>query len=738
MKYKSTYRLLLSYIFSYLLIFIVPFSMISMIFYFNSVKSLRAETELANINNLNNIKSMIDGRINELNNIGALISIDPKLSSYRVSKHEFRPEAIDEIEKYKNNSSIIDDLYLYYFNQDNLFSADGHMSIDTFLEYRSSLGESSWNSFTKTLHSIEYPSISTDIKPFGSSPTFLYPLPPGSVSSHGIVIMKLENTFFHNMINNILGSYDGNVFIFDQNDQPISTYSNNNSELTSTQIQDILNDETAIQELKIDKVNYSIVKVKSEMSNWSYVMALPTKQFFSKVSEFKTLMLLILLCIAVAASIFTIYVALKNFHPIQKMVDTINRTDKNYQFNNKNDLLNLSTAIENLYSEHDDLNNKYSKQEPLIRDQCLTTLLKGQTKTVNQSKELFDSLQLDFSGPQSFVVVTALSNEQLRDMDMKGLELAASQLLKSAKIYGVELINDKVMTFIINGKIKTNAEKNKFLSHFKELLTTETFSCIGIGKTYQGKNFINRSFIEASAAFEYGTANQKGDLVYFEEIKEQQETIWLPKTDLLKLTQSCKQGNTEVADEAINSLITWLQTNKAPIHLVKHMKYDIMNTIIKIASETGISLNLKNVYYQMDETNLQHFKKTLSDLTNEICAKISEKKEDQKNQLQLDILEYINNRYRDYDLSLENIAKDFNLSASYLSRFIKEETTQTFSQYVWELRLNEVKKQLIETALPIKDIISNVGYIDAPNFTRKFKKSVGLTPSEYRNIHSKT
>lgn len=708
----------------------------SLIFYYNSVNSLRDEIEISNINNLRNIKNIVDDRMKELNEIGALISYDPKLSPYRVSMNEFRPEAIDELKKYKENSAIIDELYLYYFNQNEIFSADGHMSVDTFLEYQSSLQIADKDFFTENLSNINIPIISTYVKPFDDNPAFVYPLPPGPVSSFGVVLMKLEDTFFKNMINNILGSYEGIVFIFDQNNEVIATYSNDSTKLNVVNVKSILDKNASISELTIDKVNYSILKVKSDTSNWSYVTALPTNQFFSKVSEFRTFMLLIFLFIVIVASILSIYIALRQYHPIEKMIDIVKRKDNTYPLSNKNELDNLRIIIENLYAKHEDLNNKFVKQEPLVRDQCLITLLQGHTKAVNQSKELFHSLNLHFTGDYSFVFVTSFSKEQLSDIDMRQLDLASSQLLQDARLYSVELINEKVIAYIINGNMNKKEEKKKFLSQFMQLLmANEKNLCIGVGKTYPGKESINRSFIEASAAFEHGTANQIRGVIHFEEIKEQQETMWLPKTHLLKLTQSCKQGNPKIANEAIKSLIAWL--SDAPIHLVKHMQYDIINTIIKTASETGISINLKKADYHFDVGSFKQFESDLAELAKEVCLEISQKKENQKNQLQIDILTYINNHFQDYALSLENMAQNFNLSASYLSRFIKDETQKTFSQYVWELRLAEVKKQLIETNSPIKEIISEVGYIDAPNFTRKFKNSVGLTPSEYRNIHSK-
>lgn len=739
MQKKANVRLSLSYIFSYLLIFIIPFSIMSLIFYHNSVKSLRTEIELSNINNLNNIKRLVDGRIKELNNIGALISIDQNLRPYRLAKYENLPEAIDEIMKYKQNSSIIEDIYLYYFHQPFIFTSNGHMSANTFLEYRAHVdtSEVDVSTFTDYLTTVEYPGIFTDFSLFGDSSYFVYPLPPGSFSNQGVVIMELEDHFFENMINNILGGYEGNVFILNEKNQLISAFSNNPLSLMNEEREEIFTTQKSIFEMTINDEHYSIVKVTSELSHWSFIMMMPTQQFFSKVSEFKTFMSLITVFIFVGAIGMAVYSALKTYEPIRRLVEIVLMKNSSLQFNTKSDLVNLSAVVENLYLEHVDLSNKYTKQEPLIRDQCLISLLNGSTNTYYQSSDLYESLQLDFSGPNSFVIVTAFSQEQLTDLDMQEIELAAKQFLSQGNIYGVELIQDKVTAYIVNGNIATKEEKAKFLSEFYNLLKNEHILCIGVGKTYQGVERIKRSFIEASAAFEYGKTHQIFDIVHFEEINDEQETIWLPKTYLLKLTQSCKQGNIEIAEEAVNSLIQWIQKNKIPGHLVQYMKYDIVNTVIKIASETGISLQIQKMYDSMDHSDIQTFQKNLMEIVEEICKKISKKKEDQKNKLQHDILEYIHNHFHDYNLSLESIAQKFNLSTSYLSRFIKEETSKTFSQYVWELRLETVKKQLVETDLPIKDIVTSVGYIDAPNFTRKFKQTVGMTPSEYRMIHSK-
>ncbi|UOK57850.1 hypothetical protein MGI18_26695 [Bacillus sp. OVS6] len=90
---KMTSRLLLQYIFSYLIIFFVPFSVMALILYHNSVSSIREEIELSNLHNLNHVKNLTDNRMQELSKIGTLISYDPNLTPYMIKMKENHPEA---------------------------------------------------------------------------------------------------------------------------------------------------------------------------------------------------------------------------------------------------------------------------------------------------------------------------------------------------------------------------------------------------------------------------------------------------------------------------------------------------------------------------------------------------------------------------------------------------------------------------------------------------------------------
>ncbi|EKN65219.1 AraC family transcriptional regulator [Neobacillus bataviensis LMG 21833] len=732
--FKVPSKLQLKYVLSYMLIFLVPFSTMAFIFYQNSVSSLRGEIELSNINNLNNIKTITDSRLKELAKTAQLISFNPKLSSYMIKKSEFQSEAIKQLEKYKENSSIITDINLFFQNQNMIYSSKGLMSSDIFLRNQTGVPNISLSQelLTNEIMKIDSPHVSTNVKLFSHHPVFLYPLSSGSGNPYGSLVFELDETFFQEMIRNTLGSFEGNVFILNQNHEVIVTYSNNkDSSLKSADILKITNNKSGISEIKINNVNYSISTVKSETSSWSFATVIPTKQFFSKVSKFKTFIFLVIAFIVFVTSIISIYISLRQYHPIKNLIEFVKGKDTAYQLTSKNEFDSLQKSIENMYTNHENLHERFAKQEPLLRDQCLMMLLQGQMKAAEHARDLFESFQLHFENPYSFVMVASCPTSQLSDLS--GL----SQILSDINVYEVELINDNVMAYIANCETDQLVAKQQFLERFEKwLLEHEATAIIGVGETYKGKEQINRSFIEASAAHERGKGNKKCGITSFIEIKESHESLWLPNEHLLKLSHSYKQGNAKIAKESITCLFTWLKQNHSSILLSKHMKYDIMNTIMKTITDMNLSYYLEKFYYLTEIDSLEQLEEKLALFTDDICQVINRNKETQKNELQSNIFKYIADHFDQYDLSLEKLAGEFNLSTSYLSRFIKEETSITFSQYVWELRLNEVKNQLAQTKLPVKEIISEVGYIDVPNFTRKFKSAVGITPGEYRKLNS--
>ncbi|WP_299095073.1 response regulator [uncultured Metabacillus sp.] len=84
------------------------------------------------------------------------------------------------------------------------------------------------------------------------------------------------------------------------------------------------------------------------------------------------------------------------------------------------------------------------------------------------------------------------------------------------------------------------------------------------------------------------------------------------------------------------------------------------------------------------------------------------------------------------DITLKVLAEEVYLNPTYLGRIFKEETGESFSSYLIKLRIEKAKQLLRNPALKIYEVCEQVGYNDPAHFTHVFKKSLGITPQEYK------
>ena len=97
----------------------------------------------------------------------------------------------------------------------------------------------------------------------------------------------------------------------------------------------------------------------------------------------------------------------------------------------------------------------------------------------------------------------------------------------------------------------------------------------------------------------------------------------------------------------------------------------------------------------------------------------------------IQMMSYINSHY-EQGLTLNQLAKEMNLNANYLSQVFKKETGKTFMKYITELRIDKAKEMLDSGEYSVSQIASNLGFNDYFYFLKTFKRVVGLTTKQYK------
>ncbi|HET9571553.1 MAG TPA: AraC family transcriptional regulator [Bacteroidales bacterium] len=148
---------------------------------------------------------------------------------------------------------------------------------------------------------------------------------------------------------------------------------------------------------------------------------------------------------------------------------------------------------------------------------------------------------------------------------------------------------------------------------------------------------------------------------------------------------------------------------------------EIFNTLSK-------NLSMNNIYYSI--TSLFHFlgsMKFLGEYRDSVVL-ISKKKD-----VIDDLIHYLHENI-EHKLTLISLAEQVGLSTSHLSLLFHKKTSYSPLQYLNHLRIQKACQLLDFTDMKINQISLKIGFEDALYFSRIFKKNIGLSPSEYREL----
>jgi two-component system, response regulator YesN len=101
-----------------------------------------------------------------------------------------------------------------------------------------------------------------------------------------------------------------------------------------------------------------------------------------------------------------------------------------------------------------------------------------------------------------------------------------------------------------------------------------------------------------------------------------------------------------------------------------------------------------------------------------------------------EIIEFIDSHLNE-DLTLTYVAEQMDLSSYYLSKVFKKELGVNFVKYVTERKMEKAKALLKDIEIPIVNIAFEMGFPEPSYFTKVFKKIENMTPTQYRNQHTR-
>lgn len=159
--------------------------------------------------------------------------------------------------------------------------------------------------------------------------------------------------------------------------------------------------------------------------------------------------------------------------------------------------------------------------------------------------------------------------------------------------------------------------------------------------------------------------------------------------------------------------------------------------LLKNFNKSSVLHEISSIHQLLERySTLSEFQAWLEGIVTTLASETEvPKSSNRKEEIVLEIKEYVDSHLQDAQLSIEQVADNFSFSVSYIRQLFKEIMNVSLSEYILQERIERVKEKLVSSQLSVLEIADQCGFISKGHFFSAFKKFTTLTPKQYREIH---
>jgi two-component system response regulator YesN len=266
------------------------------------------------------------------------------------------------------------------------------------------------------------------------------------------------------------------------------------------------------------------------------------------------------------------------------------------------------------------------------------------------------------------------------------------------------------------------------------------YASIGIGTGYRDIRLISRSYREALDALKYSIVSGRNQVVFFQDDMNLSGQHWdYSGEDIRELGFLVKAGLDEKAVCAAETVFSHVAGSRNfTIEQVRVVSTNIISAVLNAVAEMGLEYreilgSEKLPYGRIFEIEtLAGMKEFLNELIRNTANSIKSIRTRKCKKIIDDIKAYMRDNLSDFDMSLSSVAHAFYVNPSYLSRIFKQETGQSFTEYLSRIRLEKAVELLSKTDMKAYQVADAVGIKDPFYFSNCFKKFTGLSVNEFK------
>lgn len=259
---------------------------------------------------------------------------------------------------------------------------------------------------------------------------------------------------------------------------------------------------------------------------------------------------------------------------------------------------------------------------------------------------------------------------------------------------------------------------------------------------------LQSSCLNVHSSYENAKKLQEYRLVYNDKIIDHDEIMKMPSfrdidldIEYSALSMMLVTGKKNEVSSLINETFEKLAgiNNIAPGAIISYsmeMIFHINGTVNEfVGSGERKEWNYRDLISRM--SNLQtivQLKKYLEDTASTAISLISSGHSSMSPVIR-QILNHVNTHYQE-EVGLKWLGQLFKINPVYLGQLFQKETGELFTDYVNRLKMKKAREMLLNSNMKVVEISQKVGFCNSNYFCTQFKKYMGLSPSELRELQN--
>lgn len=392
------------------------------------------------------------------------------------------------------------------------------------------------------------------------------------------------------------------------------------------------------------------------------------------------------------------------------------------------------------------LSEYYRKSLPAMREQLVMGILEGRIAG-ERARAMMETYEICLDSP--FYVVAALYMDvnpreeqpqpaQLFTLSLK--DMVQDYLKNRTRFFSTAFLDQVIVIFMLDER----EEIDQVLYHLDQICkmgfrVLKSSVTAAVGQICANTDALHTSYEEAVNAMEYRSILGSGQVLYINDIEPcSEENILVTEHEFQNLVHAVKLGNRDETNAAIAQIMDSIRKERISPGQYQLLFMELLSELMKIGRAYKLHPNQifgehagswQELYRMVTVDELEGW---LQEVCTNLRHVLRHERRDSAARLTEQAKAYIEEHYKESDLSADSLCRCLNVSAAYFSTIFKREVGMSFVAYLTKIRLEHALELLRTTEDKTYIIASRVGYMEPNYFSYVFKKQYGISPSKYR------